>query len=188
MRNIVFLDGINKKSEKAWEELYRYYYAPLCNYSEKVVGEGNVGEDIVQECLIRMWHADVEFTELRALTAWLYKSVYNASISFLREKRTQERLQDDLLREGWLGEEDACALALREETISRFYEILAELPAQQREIILYCLKGLKVQEIADMLGVSENTIKTQKKRAYLFIREHLGNAGMRILFFLLARR
>ena len=165
MRNTAFLDGVNKKSEKAWAELYRYYYASLCSYAEHLTGNANVGEDIVQECLIRMWHAQVKFPELRSLTAWLYKSVYNASVSVLREKWTRERLQQDLPAYFNNDEEEARILAMREEIISRFYEVLSIMPRQQQDILLYCLKGLKVQEIAKEMNISENTVKTQKKRA-----------------------
>lgn len=35
------------------------------------------------------------------------------------------------------------------------------------------MKGEKVKEIAAKLGISENTVKTQKKRAYHFLREQL---------------
>ena len=40
------------------------------------------------------------------------------------------------------------------------------------------MKGEKVRDMADELGVSENTIKTQKKRAYAFVREQLGDIWM----------
>ena len=48
------------------------------------------------------------------------------------------------------------------------------MPEQQKEIILLSMKGLKVKEIAASLELSENTVKTQKKRAYQFIRKELG--------------
>ena len=51
MRDATFLDEVNRKSEKAWEELYRYYYASLCSYAERLTGDVAVGEDIVQERL-----------------------------------------------------------------------------------------------------------------------------------------
>ena len=69
-------------------------------------------------------------------------------------------------------EETAQEMAVREEVISYFYELLYQLPVQQRDILLYSLQGLKVQDIAGIMDISENSIKTQKKRAYLFVQEH----------------
>ena len=182
MEHPVFLEAVNRKNEKAWERLYRYYYAPLCSYAEKILGGECAPEDVVQECLIRMWHACLEFSELKALTAWLYKSGYNASISVLREKKVQKRLHENLSYEPYCDEERAQAPALREEVISRFYDILYQMPKQQQDILMYRLKGLKVQEVAELMHISENSVKTHKKRAYLFVREHFDASMLQVLF------
>ena len=80
---------------------------------------------------------------------------------------------------------DAVEMALEEEAITRFYTVIIRLPEQQRDILLRSMKGEKVKDMAEKLGVSENTIKTQKKRAYAFVREQLGDVCMVIagLFF-----
>ena len=80
---------------------------------------------------------------------------------------------------------DAVEIALEEEAITRFYTVIIRLPEQQRDILLRSMKGEKVKDMAEKLGVSENTIKTQKKRAYAFVREQLGDIWMVIagLFF-----
>lgn len=181
MEHSVFLREINQKKEKAWEKLYRYYYASLCSYAEKLTGNAGVAEDIVQECLIRMWRTSAEFPELKALTAWLYKSVYRASISAMREKKTQERLSEAWYESKVCDEQGALKMALKEEVIGRFYDVLYQMPIQQQDILLHSLRGLKVQEIAGIMNISENTVKTQKKRAYLFVREHFDPAMLRIL-------
>ena len=63
--------------------------------------------------------------------------------------------------------------------------MIIRLHKQQRDILLRSMKGEKVKDMAEKLGVSENTIKTQKKRAYAFVREQLGDVWMVIagLFF-----
>ena len=76
-------------------------------------------------------------------------------------------------------------MALEDEAITRFFTVIIRLPEQQRDILLRSMKGEKVKDMAEKLGVSENTIKTQKKRAYAFVREQLGDVWMVIagLFF-----
>lgn len=188
MSNSLLLENLNQKNEKAWEELYRYYYAPLCSYAEQLTGNAEVGEDVVQECLIRLWQARVEFKERRALIAWLYRSVYNASVSVLRERQIHGRAGKVFPVTLVEDEEEAQRLAVKEETISRFYELLEQLPAQQRDILLYSLKGMKVSEIAASMNISENTVKTQKKRVYLFMREHFDSDTVRLLWLWLVRK
>lgn len=175
-----FIEGVNRKNEKAWGKLYDHYYAALCSYVEKLLPDAGMAEDIVQECLIKMWNAGVTFPDVRALSAWLYKSVYHAAVSVMRERKSLERLHGGK-ELAICDEETAQELALREEVISYFYELLYQLPDQQRDILLYSLQGHKVQDIAGMIGVSENTVKTQKKRAYLYVREHFDAAKLRVL-------
>ena len=64
-------------------------------------------------------------------------------------------------------------MALEEEAITRFYSVISHLPEQQKQILLCSMKGERVKEIADKMNISENTVKTQKKRAYAFVREQL---------------
>lgn len=54
MEQTQFLNGVNRKGDKAWKELYRYFYAPLCSYSVKITGDADAAEDIVQGCLVRL--------------------------------------------------------------------------------------------------------------------------------------
>ena len=168
-----FLEGIARKDDKAWEELYRYFYAPLCNYAAKIANDSFAAEDVVQDCLVKLWRSSSRFTDMRAVTTYLYRSVYHASLNFVRDKAAKQQVHED-----WAAmqvtEEDAVRMAVEEEAISRFYEVVSRLPEQQRDIVLQTLKGAKVKEIAEVLSISENTVKTQKKRAYLFLREQLG--------------
>ena len=55
MRDATFLDEVNRKSEKAWEELYRYYYASLCSYAERLTGDVAVGEDMKRRLVLRLY-------------------------------------------------------------------------------------------------------------------------------------
>ena len=53
-----FLDGINRKEDKAWVELYDYFYAPLCCYAAKIMGNDQMVEDVVQGCFVKLWLSD----------------------------------------------------------------------------------------------------------------------------------
>lgn len=181
MNRTLFLEQINTKQEKAWESLYRYYYAPLCSYAEKLLDGADGAEDVVQECLIGMWNSSLDFKEMKALTAYLYKSVFHAVVSVLRNKKSKEYHKQEWLKQELRYEEEAKSLALQEEAISRFYEVLEKMPQQQQDILRCCLKGLKIHEIAKLLKISENTVKTQKKRAYLFVRRYYDRKWLQLL-------
>ena len=65
------------------------------------------------------------------------------------------------------------------------YFYIDELPAEQRRIILLRIEGHSWDEIASRLGVSINTVKTQKSRSYKFLREKLANSSYSVLLTLI---
>ena len=68
------------------------------------------------------------------------------------------------------------ALTVKEEIIRQLYHHIEELPTEQRRIILLRIEGYTWEEIAERLGISINTVKTQKARSYRFLREKMGDA------------
>ena len=72
----------------------------------------------------------------------------------------------------------------KEETISRVKSLIDELPEQRRRILeLAAFYGKTYQEIAEMLGISVNTVNTQMSRAYRFLRDRLNKDDLLVLFF-----
>ena len=104
---------------------------------------------------------------------YLYRSVHNNALKYLRDKNVDnQRLQR------WSKEQDDVEdvdfyQAVEEELIRKLHVVIDQLPEQRKNILLLSIDGLTVQEIADQLNISINTVKTQKKRAYVFLKENL---------------
>lgn len=62
---------------------------------------------------------------------------------------------------------------IEEEVFNQLYEEISHLPESAQKVMLLALKGLKNKEIADELGISANTVKTQKKIAYSKLKKKL---------------
>ena len=177
-----FLKGINLKEAGAWKELYRYFYGALCNYASGIVADDAIAEDIVQECFISIWKSELVFTEIKALSVYLYRSVYNNSLKYIRDKKT-----DDPRLSRWNSEQEEVEeayfySAVEEEMIRKLRVAISRLPEQRQNILLLSSEGLSVQEIADQLGISINTVKTQKKRAYVYLKEQLKDSYVLLLW------
>ncbi|MFR6285121.1 MAG: RNA polymerase sigma factor [Odoribacter splanchnicus] len=177
METRLFIQGVNLKEDQAWKELYNYFYAPLCCYSARLIGDEDAAEDIVQGCLLRLWRSSLCFQDIKIITSYLYRSVYHASLNFLRDRQRAHKLHEKWMKQTYESEVAAIAGAIEEEAISRFYQAISRLPEQQREILLQSANGKKIRDIALSLGISENTVKTQKKRAYFFCGNSLANCG-----------
>lgn len=179
-----FIENINRKREKVWKELYRRFYPALCNYACRIVGDSGAAEDIVQECFIRIWDGNVRFPDLPSLTAYLYRAVYTRALNMVRDKGVAQEFYERWGEELEEQDDEVIEMAVEEDVVNRFYRAIEQLPEQQRRILFMSLEGAKVQDIAGALGITENTVKTQKKRAYAFVREELGTGLGYILFLL----
>lgn len=167
-----FLEGINQKRANAWKELYNSFYGALCNYSRGIIGNEGNEEDLVQECLISIWKSELYFQDIKALSTYLYRSVHNNSLKFLRDRQVIKKRMNDYFQDNITEETDLYS-AIEEEMIRKLRNVIAELPEQRRKILLMSLEGNTMQRISEVLNISINTVKTQKKRAYALLKERL---------------
>ena len=60
-----------------------------------------------------------------------------------------------------------------EEIYRELFKVVEQLPPHRREIFLMVMDGKTNREIAEALNISENTVKTQTRRAKDFLKDHL---------------
>lgn len=60
-----------------------------------------------------------------------------------------------------------------EEVYRQLFEAINELPPQQRQIFLHNIEGKRIKDIAEIMGISVNTVKTQRQRGIKTLREKL---------------
>ena len=182
-----FISGLNQKDGGAWKRLYEEFYAPLCAYAEKLSKGQADAEDVVQDCMVELWDSSLCFPNVKALTAWLYKVVYTRTLNALRDKANAEQSLAEYAVE-IPTEDEAADEAAEENAVARLRKMMKVLTPQQQDILRLTLVGLKVKDIAAALGVTDNTIKMQKKRAYTTLRERFGKAGAALLVMFFRQR
>ncbi|WP_066220096.1 RNA polymerase sigma factor [Formosa haliotis] len=145
----------------------------LCLLASRILKSEAKGKDVAQEAFVKLWERDTEeFKNEKALQAYLYVLVKNASISQLRK---ENKVSSTTLDEGLsVGQQSFLNEILREETYKLLYDAIQELSPQAEQVVQLALKGLSNQEIADQLNISINSVKTVKKRAYAKLRDLLG--------------
>ena len=160
-----FIKGINEQRPTD-HQLYNEYYKALVLYAINFLSSQQAAEDIVQDLFATMWEKKMRFLSLPSFRTYLYNSIRNASLNYLKHQNVEslylERLASTY-RE--ITEEEAYRLLFR---------AIDKLPARCREIFLLHMDGKKNEEIATVLGISIETVKTQKKRAIQSIKEQMG--------------
>lgn len=179
---VLFVEGVNRKKTGAWEQLYASYYSSLCSYTNRLIGDGGIAEDIVQEVLVAIWRSQKKFADARDLTLYLYRACYNNSLIYIRNQNIRRSHILKIAAEIPEDPDAHFAVTVQEELIRKLYIHIDELPAGSREIMKLSVCGMSGPEIAHQLGVSINTVKTQKSRGFKFLREKLKDS---VLIFLL---
>lgn len=180
---MLHIPDINQRNPKAWEQLFADFYAPLCVYIENKISNHEEAEDIVQETLMKIWQADTQFQSKEQMTFYLYRAVHNRAISFLRKQKTHLNIATQQIPDTF--DDEAYEQALREELYRQLYVAINQLPTQQRRITELSIKGKTGKEIADILGISINTVKAHKQKAIDTLRKSTKSSYTIFLLFLL---
>jgi RNA polymerase sigma-70 factor (family 1) len=158
-------------TKEAFDNIYRKYYSQLFYYAYGFVEDAEVCKDIVGDVFGQAWE-NVERLRIGTVGSYLYSSVRNRSIDYLRH--SQAALQYvDYIQSVTSEEEDRHPEEL-EERIVAVKTILSGLPSRTRFIVEQCyFNNKKYQEVADILEVTPSAIKKQIIKALSILREKL---------------
>lgn len=145
------------------EELFRYNYRPLCLYALHYLKDADLVEDVVQECFAVLWEKLREGMVVSNRRAWLYTAVRNRCLDRLRRKGLAVESLRPCDTMGIIDDDDAME---RSEIEARLWTAIDSLPERCREVFLMSKRdGMKYEEIARELDVSENTVRNQISKA-----------------------
>ena len=156
------------RSEK--EHIFRKAYDELFNslviYSVGLGVPFEQAKDIVQECFIRLWE---NLNRVESHSSYMFKAVRNSSINFLSSHKNSMRGKILPLAEindrGTHEDEERHAME-RFHRVEEAYRKILSLTGKCREAFtMVYVHRMKIRDAAEVLSVSENTLKTYLKRA-----------------------
>ncbi|PKQ63943.1 hypothetical protein BZG02_07990 [Labilibaculum filiforme] len=153
--------------------MFDSYFKALVGFANGFVADLSLSEDLVQEVFVSLWEKQDEYQNEIALKVYLYRAVRNRCLNTIKHEQVKAKYLEETLPK-LESEEFFLDQVLSEEVSRLLYKFIAELPVQRQQIIRYSLLGLKNQEIADIMGLKMNTIKSHKLNAYRDLREKLG--------------
>jgi len=187
--NQQLINGIQKGDVAAFEELYRQYYIFLCLIAEHIVRDPSDAEEIVSDVFVKLWNIREKINITTSIKGYLVKAVHNTSLNYLERFRLIHKLTDSLSDSDYellAWDSDYPLGQLYEKEIMNILDQgINTLPDACREIfILSRNEDMKYSDIANKLGISVNTVKTQMKIALAHLRENLKDYLMILLFFM----
>lgn len=168
----LYILGLRRRDARVYEIVFKKYYSLLVEFVMRHVGDREVAKDIVQDVFFKLFECSSSLPNDFQLKSWFYKVARNAAMDYLRHLQVEDR-HKFLISEAML-----CSSEIDKEIDEEVYKkvnlAIASLPEQCRLIIqMNVIDGKKYLEIADELGISINTIRTQISRGYKKLREIL---------------
>jgi RNA polymerase sigma-70 factor (ECF subfamily) len=164
------LKGCVKGDREAQKMLYERFSRQMYTVCLRYAKEQLEAEDILQEAFIKVFDSIKKFRGESKLGYWIKRIVINTALNSQRSKLYLYPMVDvDELKEVQGSEWSPADF-----TMDELLAMIGELPSGCRVIFnLYAIEGYKHHEIADMLGLTVGTSKSQYARAKYLLREQM---------------
>jgi len=169
--DLQLMEQIRKGNVHALEVLFDRYYEPLCNFSFLMLKSVNHSEELVSDVFIRIWQNREKHTKVTYVKAYLYRSVRNAVISYLRKNKPE--FSDISNHENYLKMEVTPeTLMVRQDLRKAVGTAIDAMPLKTGLIFrLHKVDGMSYKEIASTLELSVKTIENHMGKALRFVRD-----------------
>lgn len=171
------IDRCKKGDSSAFTTLYHLYSKEVYNTICRFVPHTGEAEDILQDVFVSAYNAIYRFEHTGGFRAWVKRIAVNHSITWIRK----QKIRFTELEENEIGikeEEriDESEFIFKVEEVKKAIEAL---PDSYRTIVqLYLIENIPQEEIAQMLGISHNNVRTQYHRAKHKILKTLKEGGV----------
>ena len=158
------------RTREAFTEVVKAYYAGLYDFALGYTRSPDAAKDLLQDVLLALWEGRATIAPGHGIRAYLYGAVRNRALNYLRDRKPS--LDPPDIRS---GEAPDAGLQL-DDLIRDYQRTIAELPERRQEVFrLSRLYGLTYEEIAEVMGISVNTVRTHMAAALQHMRIRLAH-------------
>lgn len=164
---------LRNNCRRAFEEIFKRYWADLYRVAYARTKSREEGEEIVQEIFATLWK-NRNALIIDNLSNYLFSAVRKRVISNIRSKIVHQKYWDfysQFIPEGTLATEEAVAYAALDEAVENAIRQLPEKP--QQVFRLNRLEGYSVSEISKNLNIPKRTIEHYLTKSIRALRVHL---------------
>ena len=167
-------------------EIYSKYHSLLCFYASKYTKSHSEAEDIVHSVFTKLIEKNLSLNNEAALKSYLFSSVRNAALNNIKRDSIKKRFTDyTTLHDSGADNSGYLIDKIEAEILFELFAKLDQLPKECNKIFrLSYIEGMSNQDIADILGISVNTVKSQKSRAKQLLRQSLKDLFVIAMFLL----
>lgn len=165
----LFISG----NEDAFDAIFKRYYEGLLQFAKVLIPyPTDEAEDIVAEMFCTLWHNRRQISISTTLSAYLYVSVRNRVFDYYRKRKAIFSLPEEALTEtADVDHQQPDHQLMYKDVTTRIQLLVGQLPAQMQLVFkMHRYEGFSYEEIAGLLNISVNSVKTHMFRALKFLK------------------
>jgi RNA polymerase sigma-70 factor (ECF subfamily) len=157
------IDGCKRGESRAQFDIYQLYYKAMYNTCLRLVGNETEAEDLMQESFFKAFDKISSYRNEVSFGAWLKRIVVNSSLDFLKKNKLNlipvDRAYD-------LSEDESVEGDMFPDSVEQVKLAITQLPDGYKVIVnLIIIEGYSHDEVANMLGITASTSRSQLVRA-----------------------
>jgi RNA polymerase sigma-70 factor (ECF subfamily) len=169
---------IAQRDKHALQLLYSRHHVRIYRFALRFLNDEAAAEDTVSEVFIDVWRQAERFEGRSQVTTWLLAIARNKALSLLR-RRSSEELDDEVAEFIEDPSDNPEAAMLKSQRASVLQDCLTQLSPAHREIVdLVYYHEKSVEEVAQIISVPANTVKTRMFYARKRIGELMAAKGI----------
>ncbi len=163
--------------QQAFERIYHLYKRPLFHLAQRYLKDHVLAEDALQEVFIKLWNAKDRLDENLSLRGFLYTSLKNHVLNVIRTEQNRIRIAALACAEKPTASHQTAQEVAYRESKSLIDKGINALSESKKKIFrLSVIEGYTHQEIADLLNISEHTVRSQISQSGKLVRQYLNKA------------
>ena len=160
-------------NEKAFAALFYGYRDKVYSAAMRLTHSTFLSEEVVQDIFLKLWINREKLPEIQDFEDYVFIMTRNHVFSAMKKMARQQQLVDDMQLKMPFSEDSTYNLIMDQEIEEILHQAVELLPAQQKQIYLLSKEQeMKRDEIAKMLRISSETVKTHLARALRHIRAY----------------
>jgi RNA polymerase sigma-70 factor (family 1) len=165
---------ISQGDKKVYEELFKAYYQPLCNYACSMLKDIDEAEEVVQTIFFNIWNKRESLQISTSVKSYVYRAVHNDCLNKIKHGKVRAVYAEDYKSTMSGGSSNSEKLLEAKELNRQINEAIAGLPEQCGLVFkLSRFENLKYSEIAEQLEISVKTVENHMGKALKILRVQL---------------
>jgi RNA polymerase sigma-70 factor (ECF subfamily) len=156
-----------ENNREAQQNLFTQFSPKMLGVCRQYVKDAHHAEDLLLQGFLKVFTNLHKFKYEGSFEGWIRRIVVNTCISYLRKKNVIDLFDEDFVFN------DAATDSLENTSVKDIQRLIDKLPEGYKMVFnLFAIEGYKHSEIADLLGVSESTSKSQLFKARRLLQEN----------------